>query len=182
MEALPEPFEGYTRLNRYIEISEFCVVRDEDGRNLVLKQFQSKLEAEQATRADKSLDFLYRYGHGTPEGNDLILRCFYRSSKYDYLKYCIMEYCPGGDLETWIQRSGPLPLATALFITEQLLDVLAFLHQGCFSYQYRDGLVYTGPVWHKHIEPKHILLMDDTACPEIRLKGFWRRCPKMGRY
>jgi serine/threonine protein kinase len=178
MEALPEPFEGYTRLNRLSDQSDVWVVRDEDGRNLVLKQFQSKLEAEQATRADKSLDFLYRYGHGTPEGNDLILRCFYRSSKYDYLKYCIMEYCPGGDLETWIQRSGPLPLATALFITEQLLDVLAFLHQGCFSYQYRDGLVYTGPVWHKHIEPKHILLMDDTACPEIRLKGFGDAVPK----
>jgi hypothetical protein len=41
-----------------------------------------------------------------------------------------MEYCPGGDLETWKQRSGPLPLATALLLHISFYDYFALLHQG----------------------------------------------------
>jgi len=59
-------------------------------------------------------------------------------------QYLVMDYVQGDDLETIIQRSGPLPEATALNWVRQVMDALEYLHR------------QQPPVIHRDVKPGNI--------------------------
>ncbi len=58
--------------------------------------------------------------------------------------YFAMEYLPGMDVMTWVDRHGPLPLNKAMRLGSQLLQALAFAHTKGFV--------------HRDIKPANVLM------------------------
>ena len=63
------------------------------------------------------------------------------------ISYLTMEYVDGGNLRTYLNREGTLPVGEALAITEAVLDALAAAH--------RQSLV------HRDVKPENVLLDED---------------------
>ena len=71
------------------------------------------------------------------------------SGVWDDAPYFVMPYVKGDTLEQRIKREGPLPIAVALSIAEEVGDALEYAH--------RNGII------HRDIKPANILLADDHA-------------------
>jgi serine/threonine-protein kinase len=71
---------------------------------------------------------------------------FFSDTQRDFL---VMEYIPGDDLETLVQRKGPQPEWLVLRWAEELLDGLAYLH------------TQNPPIIHRDIKPGNLKLRQD---------------------
>lgn len=71
--------------------------------------------------------------------------------------YIIMEFVPGGDLNTMISERGPLPEPTVKTVARQTLLALDYLHQS--------------KITHRDIKPDNILIVREDPM-EIKLSDF----------
>ncbi len=70
--------------------------------------------------------------------------------------FCAMEYCDGGDLESLVQRRGPLPPLTALRFCRQAAQALAYVHHQGFL--------------HRDLKPSNLMLSLVPGRNEANLK------------
>lgn len=66
-------------------------------------------------------------------------------------QYLVMDYLPGDDLQTLLEREGRQPLERMLIWMEQLVDALQYMHN------------QTPPVIHRDIKPANIKLRKDDS-------------------
>lgn len=84
-----------------------------------------------------------------------ILNLYAQISDNDF-HYYVMEYCPNGDLATFIDRfAGPLPFELGRFYAGELVNILEFMR--------------SKSIIHRDIKPKNILLASDS---HLRLSEF----------
>lgn len=120
------------------------LARDENGREVALKRLSlhgTPDELEKARqRIRREAEVLRKLDHPAivalidvfDDGDDLVL---------------VMDYMPGGNLYTLVNRDGPLPSAQVREIGNRLLDALAWAH--------RQGVV------HRDIKPANVLFDAD---------------------
>jgi hypothetical protein len=103
---------------------EMLGASDSDGRQATLKRFEREAQATALLRSPHTIQ-LYDFG-ATEEG----------------AFYYVMELLEGYDLETMVQRYGPIPCARAVYLLEQICDSLSEAHA--------EGLI------HRDIKPANI--------------------------
>lgn len=73
--------------------------------------------------------------------------------------FYVMDLCEGGDLQRYVEQTGPLSVAEAFFLIEQAADAIAFAHGR--------GLI------HRDIKPSNLLLVfSDDGTPAVKLIDF----------
>lgn len=65
------------------------------------------------------------------------------------LQYLVMDYLPGDDLQTVLEREGRQPVSKVLGWSKQLVDALTYMH------------IQSPPVTHRDIKPANIRLRED---------------------
>jgi serine/threonine protein kinase len=153
----------YSNLNDLYEIKstlgkgKFGLVKlgiyKENGRKVAIKIINKKLvEPVDIQQLKSELDILKIAKHP----NIIKLYDVFENEK---LIYIIMEYCPGGDLFSYIEKRGfKLKEERAAEIIHKLCTAVYFLHQY--------GVV------HRDLKPENILMTDDTDEADIRLVDF----------
>ena len=153
----------YSNLNDIYEIKgtlgkgKFGLVKlgihKETKREVAVKIINKKLVTEVDVQQVKSeIDILKIAKHP----NIIKLYDVFENEKYIYI---IMEYCPGGDLFSYIEKRGfKLKEERASEIIHKLCTAVYFLHQY--------GIV------HRDLKPENILMTDDTDTADIRLVDF----------
>ena len=153
----------YSNLNDLYEIKDalgkgkFGLVKlgihKESGRQVAIKIINKKLVTEVDVQQVKSeIDILKIAKHP----NIIKLYDVFENEKYIYI---IMEYCPGGDLFSYIEKRGfKLKEERASEIIHKLCTAVYFLHQY--------GII------HRDLKPENILMTDDTDSADIRLVDF----------
>jgi len=153
----------YSNLNDLYEIKstlgkgKFGLVKlgiyKENGRKVAVKIINKKLvEPVDIQQLKSELDILKIAKHP----NIIKLYDVFENEK---LIYIIMEYCPGGDLFSYIEKRGfKLKEERAAEIIHKLCTAVYFLHQY--------GVV------HRDLKPENILMTDDTDKADIRLVDF----------
>ena len=153
----------YSNLNDLYEIKsslgkgKFGLVKlgihKESGREVAVKIINKKLVTPVDVQQVKSeIDILKIAKHP----NIIKLYDVFENEKYIYI---IMEYCPGGDLFSYIEKRGfKLKEERAAEIIHKLSTTVYFLHQY--------GIV------HRDLKPENILMTDDSDSADIRLVDF----------
>ena len=128
-------------------------IHKESGRKVAVKIINKKLVSEVDVQQVKSeIDILKIAKHP----NIIKLYDVFENEKYIYI---LMEYCPGGDLFSYIEKRGfKLKEERASEIIHKLCTAVYFLHQY--------GIV------HRDLKPENILMTDDTDTADIRLVDF----------
>ena len=128
-------------------------IHKETGRKVAIKIINKKLVGPLDIQQLKSeLDILKIAKHP----NIIKLYDIFENEK---LIYIIMEFCPGGDLFSYIEKRGfQLNEERAAEIIHKLCTAVYFLHQF--------GVV------HRDLKPENILMTDDTDKADIRLVDF----------
>ena len=128
-------------------------VHKESGREVAVKIINKKLVGPidlQQVKAE--IDILKIAKHP----NIITLYDVFENEKFIYI---IMEYCPGGDLFSYIEKRGfRLKEERAAEIIHKLCTTIYFLHQY--------GIV------HRDLKPENILMTDETDKADIRLVDF----------
>ena len=128
-------------------------IHKESGRQVAIKIINKKyVEGMDLEQIKSEIDILKIAKHP----NIIKLYDVFENEKYIYI---IMEYCPGGDLFSYIEkRDFKLKEERAAEIIHKLCTAVYFLHQY--------GIV------HRDLKPENILMMDDTDNADIRLVDF----------
>ena len=128
-------------------------IHKESGKQVAIKIINKKhLEVTDLEQIKSEIDILKIAKHP----NIIKLYDVYENEKYIYI---IMEYCPGGDLFSYIEkRDFKLKEERAAEIIHKLCTAVFFLHQY--------GII------HRDLKPENILMTDDTENADIRLVDF----------
>lgn len=128
-------------------------IHKETGRQVAIKIINKNyLEGMDMEQIKAEIDILKIAKHP----NIIKLYDVFENEKYIYI---IMEYCPGGDLFSYIEkRDFKLKEERAAEIIHKLCTAVYFLHQY--------GIV------HRDLKPENILMMDQSETSDIRLVDF----------
>ena len=128
-------------------------IHKESGKQVAIKIINKNyLEGMDLEQIKSEIDILKIAKHP----NIIKLYDVFENEKYIYI---IMEYCPGGDLFSYIEkRDFKLKEERAAEIIHKLCTAVYFLHQY--------GIV------HRDLKPENILMMDQTDNADIRLVDF----------
>ena len=128
-------------------------IHKESGKQVAIKIINKKYVEDMEFEQIKSeIDILKIAKHP----NIIKLYDVFENEKYIYI---IMEYCPGGDLFSYIEkRDFKIKEERAAEIIHKLCTAVYFLHQY--------GIV------HRDLKPENILMMDQTDTADIRLVDF----------
>ena len=128
-------------------------IHKESGKQVAIKIINKKYVEDMEFEQIKSeIDILKIAKHP----NIIKLYDVFENEKYIYI---IMEYCPGGDLFSYIEkRDFKIKEERAAEIIHKLCTAVYFLHQY--------GIV------HRDLKPENILMMDQTDNADIRLVDF----------
>ena len=128
-------------------------IHKESGKQVAIKIINKKYVEDMEFEQIKSeIDILKIAKHP----NIIKLYDVFENEKYIYI---IMEYCPGGDLFSYIEkRDFKIKEERAAEIVHKLCTAVYFLHQY--------GIV------HRDLKPENILMMDQTDNADIRLVDF----------
>ena len=128
-------------------------IHKESGREVAIKIINKKLVTPVDVQQVKSeIDILKIAKHP----NIIKLYDVFENEQYIYI---IMEYCPGGDLFSYLEKRGfKLKEERAAEIIHKLSTAVFFLHQY--------GVV------HRDLKPENILMTDKTETADIRLVDF----------
>jgi serine/threonine protein kinase len=128
-------------------------IHKESGKQVAIKIINKKYVEDMEFEQIKSeIDILKIAKHP----NIIKLYDVFENEKYIYI---IMEYCPGGDLFSYIEkRDFKIKEERAAEIVHKLCTTVYFLHQY--------GIV------HRDLKPENILMMDQTDNADIRLVDF----------
>ena len=128
-------------------------IHKESGKQVAIKIINKKhLEVTDLEQIKSEIDILKIAKHP----NIIKLYDVYENEKYIYI---IMEYCPGGDLFSYIEKSDfKLKEERAAEIIHKLCTAVFFLHQY--------GII------HRDLKPENILMTDNTENADIRLVDF----------
>jgi len=128
-------------------------IHKESGKQVAIKIINKKhLEVTDLEQIKSEIDILKIAKHP----NIIKLYDVYENEKYIYI---IMEYCPGGDLFSYIEKHDfKLKEERAAEIIHKLCTAVFFLHQY--------GII------HRDLKPENILMTDDTENADIRLVDF----------
>ncbi len=121
------------------------------GRDVAIKIMRPEVAA-QAKHRQRFLD----EARTIASIRDEHLIAIHEVGEFDSLPYFVMEYLPEGSLQNYISRNGPLPLATAIRVTQQVLWGLQAVHNR--------GLL------HRDIKPSNVLI--DRFPQRIKLADF----------
>ncbi|XP_017279939.1 serine/threonine-protein kinase tousled-like 1 isoform X2 [Kryptolebias marmoratus] len=81
--------------------------------------------------------------------------------KENYHKFCtVMEYCEGNDLDFYLKQHKLMSEKEARSIVMQIVNALKYLNE------------IKPPIIHYDLKPGNILLVDGTACGEIKITDF----------
>ena len=128
-------------------------IHRQNGRKVAIKIINKKLVCSIDVQQVKTeIDILKIAKHP----NIIQLYDVFENENYIYI---IMEYCPGGDLFSYIEKRGfHLPETRAAEIIHKLSTAVFFLHEY--------GVV------HRDLKPENILMTDDSNTADIRLVDF----------
>ena len=128
-------------------------IHKESGKQVAIKIINKKYVEDMEFEEIKSeIDILKIAKHP----NIIKLYDVFENEKYIYI---IMEYCPGGDLFSYLEkRDFKIKEERAAEIVHKLCTAVYFLHQY--------GIV------HRDLKPENILMMDQTDNADIRLVDF----------
>lgn len=89
-------------------------------------------------------------------------------------KFVLMEYCPGGDVDHLIRRTGgKLSLELATHIMLQVLDGFTYTHNAEVEVLTEQGIpVKKIGVVHRDFKPSNIFLSDDSSKPIAKIADF----------
>ena len=110
---------------------------------VAIKMLRSRLSANQAVRFHTEARTLARLNHPN------ILTALDFQVTEDGNPFLVLDFIEGEDLDSLIEREGPLELEEARDIFDQILDGLDYAH--------RQGIV------HRDIKPSNIMLLEDHA-------------------
>lgn len=110
---------------------------------VAIKMLRSRLSANQAVRFHTEARTLARLNHPN------ILTALDFQVTEDGNPFLVLDFLEGEDLDSFIEREGPLELEEARDIFYQILDGLDYAH--------RQGIV------HRDIKPSNIMLLEDHA-------------------
>src|SRR5690606_17522869 len=110
---------------------------------VAIKMLRSRLSANQAVRFHTEARTLARLNHPN------ILTALDFQVTEDGNPFLVLDFIEGEDLDSLIEREGPLVLEEARDIFYQILDGLDYAH--------RQGIV------HRDIKPSNIMLLEDHA-------------------
>ncbi|EPY77923.1 hypothetical protein CB1_001160003 [Camelus ferus] len=81
--------------------------------------------------------------------------------KENYHKFCtVLEYCEGNDLDFYLKQHKLMSEKEARSIVMQIVNALRYLNE------------IKPPIIHYDLKPGNILLVDGTACGEIKITDF----------
>lgn len=116
----------------------FTATRDDDPTVRALKVVWPHLvgNTETLLRFRREIDTLCGLSHPR-------LVRFVESGRHEDSFYYVMEYLPGGSVRQRIKREGPLPVATAMQLIEQVGEALVHLHDhGLVHRDVKPGNIY----------------------------------------
>jgi len=124
------------------------------GRQIALKTMRTHIPVQENARKHLQININLLISLRHPN-----LVEFYEQGYADNTFYFLMEYCPMGSVDLWINKhDGTLPVEKACEVMLQALKGLSFLHQKGFR--------------HGNIKPQNILLTGDENQPTAKLSDY----------
>jgi len=84
----------------------------------------------------------------------------HHSEKSKQFLYLVMEFCDGGDIESYIRKKGALQREMCLGFMQNIAEAVEYMH------------TRKHPILHRDLKPGNILLKIENAIPIIKLADF----------